>query len=88
MEYYNKKGKEIDMGWDVIGKMLLLLGGFIVLLGLLFLFGGRIPLLGKLPGDILIQKGRTSFFFPIMTCILLSLGLTLLINLVLWILRR
>ncbi len=76
------------MGWDFIGKVLLIAGGCIIVLGLIFLFADRIPFLGKLPGDIFIEKGRFSFYFPIMTCILASAVLSLILGLVLWLLHR
>lgn len=76
------------MGWDFIGKVLLIAGGFIIVLGLIFLFAERIPFVGKLPGDIFIEKGRFSFYFPIMTCILASAVLSLILGLVLWLLHR
>ena len=76
------------MGWDFIGKVLLIAGGCIIVLGLVFLFAGRIPFLGKLPGDIFIEKGRFSFYFPIMTCILASAVLSLILGLVLWLMHR
>jgi len=71
-----------------VGRLLLILGGAIVLLGLLLLIAGRVPFLGRLPGDITIQRGNTTFFFPIMTCIVLSLVLTVVVNLVLWLISR
>ncbi len=76
------------MGWDFIGKVLLIAGGCIIVLGLIFLFAERIPFVGKLPGDIFIEKGRFSFYFPIMTCILASAVLSLILGLVLWLLHR
>jgi len=48
-----------------IGKILILGGAFLTFLGLLLFFWQRIPFLGKLPGDIFLQKGRFQFFFPI-----------------------
>ncbi|MGZ3602713.1 MAG: DUF2905 domain-containing protein [Ktedonobacterales bacterium] len=71
-----------------LGRALLLVGGAIVVLGLLLLLAGRIPLFGRLPGDITIQRGNTSFYFPIVTCIVLSVVLTVILNLVLWLLGR
>ncbi len=71
-----------------LGRALLLAGGAIVVLGLLLLLVGRIPLLGRLPGDINIRRGNTSFTFPIVTCIELSVGLTVILNVALWLLRR
>jgi hypothetical protein len=64
----------------------LIFGGLILLaIGGLLLIGGRLPLrLGRLPGDIAIQGRRGSFYFPIVTCLLLSAGLTLVTWLVSW----
>ena len=66
-----------------IGKLLLIFGGILVLLGLFFTFGGKIPYLGRLPGDIIIHRGNFHFYFPIVTCILISLILTF----IFWIIR-
>ena len=63
-----------------IGKLLVIVGGFIVVVGLFLAFGLRIPYLGKLPGDISINRGNVHFYFPIVTGLLLSLVLTLLLN--------
>lgn len=65
-------------GLDSIGKLLILLGVILVLVGGLFLLVGKIPFLGKLPGDIYVQKKGWSFYFPLTTCILVSILLTLL----------
>ena len=67
-----------------LGKTLIVLGIAILVLGMLFTFGGRIPWLGNLPGDIHIQRGRFSFYFPITTCIVISA----VISLVLYFFRR
>ena len=64
-----------------IGKLLIIVGGFIVIVGLFLALGLRIPYLGKLPGDISINRGNVHFYFPIVTGLLLSLVLTLLLNL-------
>jgi len=64
-----------------IGKLLIIVGGFIVVVGLVLFFGLRIPFLGRLPGDISLDRGNVHFYFPIVTCLLLSLVLTLLLNL-------
>jgi hypothetical protein len=63
-----------------IGKLLVIVGGFIVIVGLFLALGLRIPYLGKLPGDISINRGNVHFYFPIVTGLLLSLVLTLLLN--------
>jgi len=65
-------------GFGGLGKMLILLGVFIILMGLLLLFGEKIPWIGRLPGDILIKKEKFTFYFPLTTSILISIILTLL----------
>jgi hypothetical protein len=64
-----------------IGKMLIILGIILIIVGLGFLFGDKIPFIGKLPGDILIKKERFSFYFPITTSIIISIILTILFSL-------
>jgi Protein of unknown function (DUF2905) len=63
-----------------LGKLLIIVGGFIVIVGLVLALGLRIPYLGKLPGDISVDRGNVHFYFPIVTGLLLSLVLTLLLN--------
>ena len=60
-------------GLGALGKMLVLLGVFIILIGLLLMIGDKIPWVGKLPGDIIIKKEKFTFYFPITTSILISL---------------
>ena len=68
-----------------LGRMLLLLGGLLLLAGAFFYFGGKLPFrLGRLPGDIVHKGEHTTFYFPIVTCLLLSVGLSLLF----WLLSR
>jgi hypothetical protein len=65
-----------------LGKMLVVLGVVLAAAGVLLWFGAKLPFrLGRLPGDIAYQGRHNSFYFPIVTCIVLSLALTL----VLWI---
>jgi hypothetical protein len=59
-----------------IGKMLVLFGAMMVVVGLVLIFFDKIPLLGKLPGDIHIKKENSEFYFPIMTSLMLSLLLS------------
>jgi len=63
-----------------VGKLLIIVGGFILLVGLFLSLGLRIPYLGKLPGDISIDRGNVHFYFPVVTCLVLSLVLTVLLS--------
>ncbi len=67
--------------FESLGKMLILLGIFIIVTGLLLVFGSKIPFLGRLPGDIVIKRGNFTFYFPLATCIVLSILLTLILSL-------
>jgi hypothetical protein len=67
-----------------IGRSLIITGLVLVVAGVVIIFSPRIPWLGKLPGDIHVQRENFSFFFPLTTCILLSA----LISLILWLMRR
>jgi hypothetical protein len=68
-----------------LGRMLITLGLILVVVGVLVTFAGRLPFrLGRLPGDIHIQGRNSSFYFPVVTCLLLSV----LLSVVMWILRR
>jgi hypothetical protein len=64
-----------------IGKLLLILGIILSIMGLIFIFGSKVPGLGRLPGDIFIKKENVTFFFPIVTCILISIIVTLILSL-------
>jgi hypothetical protein len=66
-----------------LGRTLLVLGGLLVVIGALLYFGGKLPFrLGRLPGDIVHRGEHTTFYFPVVTCLLVSLGLSLLFWLV------
>jgi hypothetical protein len=68
-----------------LGKLLVVFGGAIVLVGLVFMLAGRANLpIGRLPGDIVYRGKNTSFYFPIVTCILLSI----ILSLIMWIFGR
>jgi len=62
-----------------IGKVLVIAGILLVLVGLLLMAGSRLPFagLGKLPGDVSYKGKHVTFYFPIVTCIILSVALTL-----------
>ncbi len=66
-----------------MGRLLIVAGVLLALVGVALMFAGRIPL-GHLPGDITYKRGNFTLYFPLMTSILLSLLLTLL----LWAFRR
>ncbi len=68
-----------------LGKSLLVIGGVLALIGFLLVAGGNLPFrLGRLPGDIAYQGKNGAFYFPVVTCILLSVLLTL----VMWIVNH
>uniref|UniRef100_A0A7C4AIU5 DUF2905 domain-containing protein n=1 Tax=Thermodesulfovibrio aggregans TaxID=86166 RepID=A0A7C4AIU5_9BACT len=60
-----------------IGKFLIIFGFIIIILGLLLTFAGKIPFIGRLPGDIVIEKRNFVLYFPLGTSILLSIILSL-----------
>jgi hypothetical protein len=64
-----------------LGRLLVIGGILLAVLGVVVLLAGRVPLLGRLPGDIVYRKGGTTFYFPVVTCLLLSLILSLLVSL-------
>ncbi len=64
-------------GLGPLGKMLILVGVFIILVGLFLVLGEKIPWIGRLPGDIIIRKKNFTFYFPIVTSIIISILLTL-----------
>ncbi|MDD4334533.1 MAG: DUF2905 domain-containing protein [Desulfotomaculaceae bacterium] len=66
--------------WESFGKTFLFIGAIMLALGGIMLVGGRLFGLGRLPGDIFIQKGNFSFYFPVMTGIILSILLTIILN--------
>jgi len=69
---------------NLLGKILILFGLIIAGIGAVVLLGAKIPFLGRLPGDILIRRKNFTFYFPLATCIIISIILTL----IFWLLRR
>lgn len=67
-----------------IGRILIYLGLFLVIVGIAYTFIGKIPWLGHLPGDITIERERFTFYFPLATCLIISV----ILSLVLYLLRR
>jgi DUF2905 family protein len=66
-----------------MGKMLILMGIVLVVAGVVWLLGERVGL-GRLPGDIVVRGERSTFYFPLATCLLVSVVL----NLLLWVVQR
>lgn len=62
-----------------VGKVLIAFGLLIVLTGVVLVLVGRVPWLGRLPGDIHLQRGNFTFYFPLATSLLLSVVLTLIL---------
>jgi hypothetical protein len=73
----------VPVGLGGLGRMLMMIGGLVFVLGLVLSLFGRTGL-GRLPGDIVVQRGGWTFYFPIVTMILVSL----LLSAILWLLRR
>jgi uncharacterized protein HemY len=65
-----------------IAKIILLLGVFLVVIGVILLFIGKVPFLGKLPGDVLIKKEHFTFYFPLTTGIIVSILISLILYLI------
>ena len=67
-----------------LGKSLIILGIIIIVFGIFITFAGKIPWLGRLPGDIHIKRDNFTFYFPLTTCILLSVFFSL----IFWLLKK
>jgi Protein of unknown function (DUF2905) len=65
-----------------LGKLLIVFGVVVALVGVVLVTMGRVPWLGRLPGDIHVERGNWSFHFPLVTSLLLSLVLTLIFYLI------
>lgn len=64
----------------LIGRVLVVAGVALTLLGGLVLFADRVPFLGRLPGDLVLRRGPITFHAPLLTSLLLSILLTLAVN--------
>jgi hypothetical protein len=64
-----------------IGRLLIAIGSITLVLGVVLLVAARIPWLGRLPGDVVVERGPVTFYFPVVTCVVLSIVLTILLNL-------
>ena len=79
----------MDGGFNLggLGRLLIILGGLLLAGGVLLVVLGQIPFFGRLPGDIAIERERFSFFFPLVSMLIVSVVLTILINIVLRLFR-
>lgn len=80
---FTQKGKGMPE-LNNLAKLLMLIGAISLIVGALFYFAGRIPGIGKLPGDIYIQKKNFTFYFPMATSIIISI----ILSLILWLINR
>ncbi|MBI2854023.1 MAG: DUF2905 domain-containing protein [Chloroflexi bacterium] len=77
------------MGIAGLGKLLIVLGAVVLMVGLLLLlFGEKFSALGRLPGDIAIRKGNVSIYFPVVTFLLISVLLTIVVNIIIRLLGK
>lgn len=67
-----------------LGRTLLILGCLIAVVGAVLMLSGKLPWLGKLPGDIYVKRENFTVFFPITTCIIVSV----VISFILWMIRK
>ena len=67
-----------------LGRLLMIVGAVVFALGAVLALAGRLPWLGRLPGDLLIERGPVTFYFPLATSLIVSVALPLLF----WLFRR
>ncbi len=63
-----------------LGRLLIVFGAVVMIAGVMLLVAPRLPWLGKLPGDILVRRDQFTFYFPVVTCVVVSIVLTVLLN--------
>jgi hypothetical protein len=71
----------IGNGIESMGKTMMILGILLFIVGVVFYFGGKFNVLGRLPGDIHVERENFSFHFPVVTSIVVSIILTIFLNL-------
>jgi hypothetical protein len=69
---------------DSVGKLLIVFGLLTAVVGVLLVLAGRLPWIGRLPGDIYIQRGNWTFYFPLATSLVVSIVVTL----IFWLIGR
>ncbi len=67
-----------------IGKIIIFIGLVLVVIGFIFMLGSKLPFIGKLPGDIAIVRKNYSFYFPVTTCIIISI----ILSFILWLFNK
>ena len=77
-----RENKRSHLGWFMrdLGRILVVLGGTIMLVGFFLWSGFGLGWFGRLPGDIRIGRGNSVFYFPIVTCLIISILLTLILS--------
>jgi membrane protein implicated in regulation of membrane protease activity len=70
------------MPFNGLGKLLIVVGGILIIIGAVVVLAGKIPWLGRLPGDIYVERPNFTFFFPLTTSILVSVILSLVLYLI------
>jgi len=70
------------MEFQGFGRLILILGISLVVIGLLMTFAPKIPLLGKLPGDFYFKRGSVSFYFPLASSIIVSVILSIVLSII------
>jgi hypothetical protein len=63
-----------------VGRLLVIGGILLVVFGVIVMMAGKVPFLGRLPGDIVYRKGNTVLYFPLVTCLVISLLITLVMS--------
>ncbi len=67
---------------DSIGRSLIMFGIILIVIGSLFVLFGKVPWFGRLPGDIIIKNEGMTFYFPVVTMLIISLVLTVILNII------
>ncbi|MGI6684977.1 MAG: DUF2905 domain-containing protein [Bacillota bacterium] len=68
------------MDWQTLGRLLIGIGALLLFLGIILFGLGRFLNIGSLPGDIVYKKGNFTFYFPIVTCIIISIIISFLLR--------
>jgi len=71
-----------------LGMMMVVAGLSVAALGAVLLFADKFPFLGRLPGDIHVEGKQASFHFPVVTCLIISVILTIVLNVILRLLKK